>query len=137
MSIKKYYLLGLVPFSIIVFVLFFSGIDILNITIFSIGFIFPYSINTPGLREKVQRYNYRFSFLRFALLIYDFAYDLIPKYKDYIASLIYPALFSLFITILTLEVSLHFVLLGWACWILFLQISSKSILTFEKEDTSS
>ncbi len=119
MSIKKYYLLGLTPIFLLTIALLFMGIGYLNTTIFLLGFIFPYSVFTPGLRDKVERNHYRFSFLRFALVIFDFAYDLIPQYKDALAGLIYPVIFSLFLTLLTLEVNIHFALAGWACWILF------------------
>ena len=125
MNIKKYYLIGLIPMLLTTIVLTYVGIDFLNTTIFLLGFIFPYSINTPSLREKVERHHYRFSFLRFCLVIYDFAYDKLPKFKQGIASLIYPISLGVILSFMTSEVKFHFAIIGWICWMLFFKFALK------------
>lgn len=117
--------MGLVPILLITIAMDFLGLDHLNITVFLLGFIFPYAIHTPGLKEKVSSDQYRFSFLRFSLTIYEFAYDLVPKFKKPIAALIYPIIFSGLLILLTQQMNLHYCFLGWLSWMLFDYLNEK------------
>lgn len=109
--LNRYYLYGLVPLFITCFILFLVSSSFEVALFFAIGFIWPYSFSTPGLREKLEDKEYRLSFLR---LIYRYQYFLekrLPQPKA-LAQTLAPFLASSLLLFLHLSLFPLYVLAG-------------------------
>lgn len=69
---REYYLYGLFPLLILGTLFSFLIKSPLSIAVFVVGFVWPYSLFTPGLKEKITTRKYRFSFMSFVFHFYHF-----------------------------------------------------------------
>ncbi|MDD0854425.1 hypothetical protein HBN50_15035 [Halobacteriovorax sp. GB3] len=79
--LTKYYFKGLLPFFICALILEFTTLGLMNKLYLYLGYLWPYALSTPGLREKILLRKYRFSFLRLSLRLDEILGRMIPHFQ--------------------------------------------------------
>lgn len=126
---RRYYLFMLVPLLLFALILIFFGVGHFEICLFLTTVLFPITIATPGLKEKVLDQKYKFSVLR---LFFKVQYLIDRKLKEtspwWLKSfhrLFLSFLFASFLFILSPSVNLFYFVLGCLWWEAFYRFNKK------------
>ncbi len=127
--LPRYYLYGFLPVIVFHLLIFLMGVHLLNLALSALGFLWPYSVMAPGIQERVQARQYRYSFLRFSIRFYWFVRQRLPlrpnSWMNSIAYLSFPLLFGFLLGGIAPLVNPAFALIGWALWHIFLETDKK------------
>lgn len=115
-ELNRYYLKGLVPFLLLVLIVELIPLDIMARFFIYIGYIWPYSIETPGLKEKIQNPKYRFSFMRLVFnldyFLGEFSSKLSPAHGTKIKMALAPFIYCSIMSFVVSDVAPFYCLIG-------------------------
>ncbi|EQC48248.1 hypothetical protein M899_3288 [Bacteriovorax sp. BSW11_IV] len=115
-ELNKYYLRGLAPFALLVLVIELTPMDIMARFFIYIGYIWPYSIETPGLKERIQNPKYRFSFMRLVFnldhFLGEFSLKLSPNHGEKIKMALAPFIYCSLMSFVASDVAPFYCLIG-------------------------
>lgn len=104
-EITKYYIRGLIPFLLLIIIFELTPLETMSRFFVYLGYVWPYTIGTPTLREKVNHPKYRFSFMRLVFNLDSFFESIIGMRLKSLSFIVRvatpPFLYCLFIFSLT------------------------------------
>ncbi|MCK5074070.1 MAG: hypothetical protein KAQ98_11640 [Bacteriovoracaceae bacterium] len=115
-ELKRFYIIGFIPFVVFYLVLSLFDVILLNKLFFSLAYIWNMFLLTPGACEKISSRRYRIAFVRFVFWINNTLQSkLNGRSNPWLAILlrtITPFLFVVILYLIALRGNILFVLLG-------------------------
>jgi len=115
MSLKKYYIIGLVPYIFIVIVFEIINFSFLNKIFFYLAYFWNFYLLIPNITTAINKKRYRFSFVKLIFFANEKIQTLNSKNNQYLESLLRslsPFIFVLIFFLISNEGNMLFPLLG-------------------------
>lgn len=124
-ELNRYYLYGIFPALIIFFII--TGVSgLIEAAFYMLGFVWPYSFYTPGLSDKLDQRNHRFSFLGLSKSIHLYLFTKITHHKMApVVRLICPLFFVGCLSIISLSPIYLWTFVGWFLFEIFFLCNSR------------
>jgi hypothetical protein len=124
-QLNRYYLYGIVP-AFIIFSVTLMMSDFINASFYMLGFVWPYSYYTPGLKEKLSKNYGNLSFLSMSFRAHEALFDKVPSLKlAPLVRLLAPLIFVSLLSLISFSYSFLWVWLGWLHFELFFLLNLK------------
>ena len=127
--LKQYYLVSMGPLFLFGISLLIIGVSTVNVCVFMTSVLFPVTLATPGLKEKISDRKYRFSVLRVFFKIQNIIDKKLksdsPWWLKSFHRLFLSFLFTTCLVIISPAVNPLYFFLGWLWWEGFYRLNEK------------